>query len=327
MYHRPQCPLVQIEVTVVSIMEPDPWLGVELRHLAALEAIAEHGSFGRAAAALGYTQSAVSQQLATLERLVGERLVERPGGPRPVELTEAGRLLLHHAAAIVARLQAARADMEALRAGEAGTLRVGAFQSAGARILPELLRRYTGAWPRVEVRLEEAEDDSLLSQIEHGDLDLAFVMLPVEDPAVETVELVRDPYVLVTQADSPLARASTPPTFREIGAMPLIGYRTCLGGQQVEERLRAAGVAPRMAFRSDDNLTLQAMVATGIGIALVPRLTVNEADDRIAVIELGDRVPPRLIGLAWHRDRYRSPAALAFVDAARELCSELEAAA
>jgi len=308
-------------------MEPDPWLGVELRHLAALEAIAEHGSFGRAAEALGYTQSAVSQQLATLERLVGERLVERPGGPRPVELTEAGRLLLNHAEAIVARLQAARADMEALRAGEAGTLRVGAFQSAGARILPELLRRYTGAWPRVEVRLEEAEDDSLLSQIEHGGLDLAFVMLPVEDPAVETVELVRDPYVLVTQADSPLARASTPPTFREIGAMPLIGYRTCLGGQQVEERLRAAGVAPRMAFRSDDNLTLQAMVATGIGIALVPRLTVNEADDRIAVIELGDRVPPRLIGLAWHRDRYRSPAALAFVDAARELCSELEEAA
>jgi DNA-binding transcriptional LysR family regulator len=327
MYHRPEYPLVQIDVTVVSIMEPDPWLGVELRHLAALEAIAEHGSFGRAAAALGYTQSAVSQQLATLERLVGERLVERPGGPRPVELTEAGRLLLHHAEAIVARLQAARADMEALSAGEAGTLRVGAFQSAGARILPEVLRRYTAAWPRVEVRLEEAEDDSLLSQIEHGDLDLAFVMLPVEDGALETVELVRDPYVLVTQADSPLARATTPPTFREIGAMPLIGYRTCLGGQQVEERLRAAGVAPRMAFRSDDNLTLQAMVATGIGIALVPRLTVNEADNRIAVIELGDRVPPRLIGLAWHRDRYRSPAALAFVDAARELCSELQEAA
>src|SRR4029079_14186699 len=96
------------------------------------------------------------------------------------------------------------------------------------------------------------------------------------------------------------------------------------GGQQVEDRLRAAGVAPRMAFRSDDNATLQAMVATGIGIALVPRLTVNEADPRIAVIELGSSVPPRLIGLAWHRDRYRSPAALAFVDVARELCSELQ---
>ena len=71
--------------------------------------------------------------------------------------------------------------------------------------------------------------------------------------------------------------------------MPLVGYRTCLGGQQVEERLRAAGVEPRMAFRSDDNATLQAMVATGMGIALVPRLTVNEADSRVAVIDLGER--------------------------------------
>ncbi len=308
-------------------MDSDQWLGVELRHLAALEAIAEHGSFGRAAAALGYTQSAVSQQIATLERLVGPRLIERPGGPRPVELTEAGRLLLRHAEAIVARLQAARADMEALQSGEAGTLRIGAFQSAGARILPELLRRHTQAWPQVQIRLEEAEDEGLLAEIEHGGLDLAFVMLPVPGAAIATVELVRDPYVLLTQAGSPLARATTPPTLREIGTMPLVGYRTCLGGQQVEDRLRAAGVEPRMAFRSDDNATLQAMVAAGMGIALVPRLTVNEADTRVVVIELGERVPPRLIGLAWHRDRYRSPAALAFVDAALELCAELQPAA
>ena len=82
-----------------------------------------------------------------------------------------------------------------------------------------------------------------------------------------------------------------------------------------------------MAFRSDDNATLQAMVAAGMGIALVPRLTVNEADTRVAVIELGERVPPRLIGLAWHSDRYRSPAALAFVEAALELCAELQPAA
>src|SRR3954470_20827277 len=120
-------------------MESDLWLGVELRHLAALQAIAEEGSFGRAAKRLGYTQSAVSQQLATLERIVGEKLVERPGGPRPVALTEAGRLLLRHAEAIVARLQAAQADLQALRSGESGVLRVGTFQSVGARLLPEIM--------------------------------------------------------------------------------------------------------------------------------------------------------------------------------------------
>src|SRR3954469_23796980 len=127
----------------MSIMEPDRWLGVELRHLAALQAVAQAGSFGpgaqagsfgRAAQRLGYTQSAISQQIAALERAVGERLVERPGGSRPVALTEAGRPLLAHADAIVARLKAAQADMAALRQGEAGTLRVGTFQSVGARV-------------------------------------------------------------------------------------------------------------------------------------------------------------------------------------------------
>src|SRR5215212_6341538 len=110
-------------------MSANGFLDIELRHLAALQAVSEEGSFGRAATRLGYTQSAISQQIATLERIVGERLVERPGGPRPISLTEAGRLLLRHASSIVARLQAAQADLQALRAGESGTIRVGTFQS------------------------------------------------------------------------------------------------------------------------------------------------------------------------------------------------------
>src|SRR5262245_34406770 len=123
-------------------MVSDRWLGVELRHLAALHAVAQEASFGRAAERLGYTQSAISQQIAALERIVGERLVERPGGPRPVSLTEAGRLLLRHADSIMARLAAAQADLTALSAGAAGTLRVGTWQSTGARILPVLMRRF-----------------------------------------------------------------------------------------------------------------------------------------------------------------------------------------
>src|SRR5438128_3272843 len=157
-------------------MESDRWLGVEIRHLAALQALAEEGSFGRAAHKLGYTQSAVSQQIATLERAVGERLVERPGGPRPIALTEAGRLLLRHAESIMARLQAAQADLAALSAGEAGSLRVGTFQSVGAKILPAVMRRYASAWPEVEIELQESHSDVELSgAVERGDLDLSFV--------------------------------------------------------------------------------------------------------------------------------------------------------
>src|SRR5881392_1638575 len=131
-----------MELVLYLIMEPDRWLGVELRHFAALQALADEGSFGRAAGKLGYTQSAISQQIAMLERIVGERLVERPGGPRPVTMTEAGRLLLRHAESIIARLQAAQADLAALSAGEAGSLRVGTFQSVGAKVLPAVMRRF-----------------------------------------------------------------------------------------------------------------------------------------------------------------------------------------
>src|SRR5438093_11784394 len=146
-------------------MEPDNWLGLELRHLIALKAIAEQGTFGRAATSLGYTQSAVSQQIAMLERIVGQRLIDRPGGPRPVSLTEAGELLLRHADAIAARLQAAQADLAALDAGDAGPLLVGTYQSVGMRILPNLLREFGAQWPQVEVLLRESADDAELGQL------------------------------------------------------------------------------------------------------------------------------------------------------------------
>src|SRR5436190_21700330 len=153
-------------------MSANDWLGVELRHLAALEAVARTRSFGAAARELGYTQSAVSQQIAQLERVVGQQLFHRPGGPRPVEPTEAGLLLLRHADAIVARLDAARADMAALAEGAAGPLRVGIFQSVGARILPGLIRRFKQDWPRVEVSVREETDAAdLLRLLEHGEPD------------------------------------------------------------------------------------------------------------------------------------------------------------
>ena len=303
-------------------MEPDRWLGVELRHLAALEAVSREGSFGRAATALGYTQSAVSQQIATLERIVGEKLIERPGGPKPVSLTEAGRLLLRHAEAIVARIAAAQADLTALHDGEAGTLRVGIYQSIGQRILPELMRRYAAAWPLVDVTLtESASDEELLQHVERGELDLTFADLPLIEGPFEFVELLRDPWLLVVPADSPLADRATPPPLREIAELDLIGFRQCRSMTQLESALRRP---IDFVFRSDHNGTVQGLVGAGVGAALLPSLAVDPNDEATRQIELGANVAPRLIAVAWHRDRYRSPAANAFTEQAQEVCAELD---
>ena len=308
-------------------MQTDGWLGVELRHLLALQAVAEEGSFGRAARSLGYTQSAISQQIAALERIVGQQLINRPGGPRPVTLTDAGTLLLTHARGINARLAAAQADLDALSAGDAGPLRVGTYQSVGARVLPTLLSVFRAEWPKVDIRLVESTDDrDLLALVERGEIDVSFCVIPFEAGPFEAIELMRDPYVLVVPADSPLADREKTPTLREILDLPLISYRTCRMTQRVEERLRLAGREPQVVFRSDDNGTVQALVAAGVGVALVPRLTVDPADESIAVIELGDRVPARIVGIAWHADRQLTSAAHAFVDAARAICRSKELA-
>jgi DNA-binding transcriptional LysR family regulator len=302
-------------------MEPDRWLGIELRHFLALEAVAREGSFGRAAVALGYTQSAVSQQIATLERIVGQRLVERPGGPKPVSLTEAGRLLLTHADAIAARVAAAQADLTALGEGQAGTLQVGVFQSVGQRILPELMRRYLRSWPQVKVTLtESANDEELLALVERGELDLTFSDLPLTEGPFESVELLRDPYVLVVAADSALAERDTPLTIREVAELDLIGHKHCRTINQLEANIRRP---LHFVFRSDHNQTVQALVASGVGSALVPRLTMDPEDETTKLVDI-PKLPPRVIAMAWHRDRYRTPAARAFVETAQEVTAELE---
>ena len=300
-------------------MSTDQWLGVDLRHFAALEAVARAGSFGRAARELGYTQSAVSQQIAQLERIVGHRLFDRPGGPRRVELTEAGHLLLGHADAIVAQLDAARADMAALAEGAAGTLRVGIYQSVGARLLPALVRRFRAQWPRVGVRVrEESAAADLLRLLEHGELDLTFADLPLREGPFEWAELLQDPYVLLVSARSELASLESAPSLRDVAKLPLIGRRST----DEPERFLAGRVPDlNVIFRTDDNGTLAAVVAEDLGVAIEPRLVVDPRDRDVKILPFGSRIPPRTLVLAWHRDRYRSQAAQAFVELAGELAA------
>ncbi|MBV8563239.1 MAG: LysR family transcriptional regulator [Actinobacteria bacterium] len=302
-------------------MQSDQWRGIELRHLAALEAIARTRSFRAAARELGYTQSAVSQQIAQLEQAVGQRLFDRPGGPRRVQVTEAGALLLRHADAIVARIDAARADMAALARGEAGTLRVGIYQSVGQRLLPALLHRFREQWPLVAVSVrEESTAVDLVRLVERGELDLTFADLPLPDGPFQWEEILHDPYVLLVAADSDLARRDSMPPLRELARVPLIGRRT---GNEPERLL--AGRVPdlNVIFRTDDNGTVTALVAEGLGAAIEPRLVVEQARG-VKMLPVGSRIPPRTIVIAWHRDRYRSAAAQAFVELAKELGADYE---
>ena len=306
-------------------MQLHDWAGLELRHLIALQAVAEEQSFGRAADRLGYTQSGVSHQIAALEALVGERLIERARGQRSVTLTSAGALLARHADAIVARLRAAQADYAAFIQGEAGVLRVGVYQSVGTRILPSVLRDFAEAWPRIEVRLTEASaDGELLADVERGDLDLTFTVLPLASGPFEAIDLLVDPHFLLVSANSPLCRLPQPLAVRELANVPLIGPRVCLSGERLESKLRSYGIEPRIIFRSDDNGTVQGLVGAGVGAALMPRLAIDLSDPTTRALALDEGAEPRVICVAWHRDRYRSPAARAFVEAAQRVCGELQ---
>jgi DNA-binding transcriptional LysR family regulator len=298
---------------------------LELRHLVAFEAVARHRSFTAAADELGYTQSAVSQQISDLERIAGTRVFIRFSGPRPVELTEAGRVLLGHAHPVLARMQAIHVDLDALADGAVGDLRIGTFQSAATRLLPPLLQAFRQAWPRVEVALfESGSHDEIDAQVERGGLDLAFTHPPVpHDVPLAYTDLLNDPYLLVVGRNHPLARKSRSLSLKHLGEIDLIGYRVCRAHAEVERYLRSRGIEPRVVFRAEDNQLLQGLAGQGVGAAIMPMLAVDRSRGDTVALDLADLIPNRRIGLVWHRDRFQTSAAQAFIGLARKLAEGL----
>jgi DNA-binding transcriptional LysR family regulator len=299
-------------------------LGLELRHLQALDAVARHRSFNAAADELGYTQSAVSQQIVALEQLVGARLFDRGSGPRPVRLTEPGRVLLRHAQAVLARVDAASADVEALVQGIVGEIRVGTYQSVATRLLPEILARFHSRWPRVDVRLfESGSHDDIDDRLERGALDVGFTIPPVpREDLFAYVELLRDPYLLVVSADDPLAGASRL-ELATLGELDLVGYRVCRAHAQVEQFLRGRGIELDYAMRAEDNQLLQGLAANRVGAAIMPLLAIDLNRSDTVALDLRGQLPPRRIGLLWHRERHQSPPTRSFIEIAQDVGAEL----
>lgn len=302
---------------------PDNWQSIDLKHLRALRAVAETGTFWAASEELSSSLSTVSDHVGTLEALVGQRLVERSRGRRTVKLTEAGRLLVAHAEAIEARLRAAEADFRAYAAGASGGLRVGIYQSVANKVLPDVMRRFKARWPDVDVQVTEGDHDvELVDAVERGGLDVAFAIQPMPEGPFVVRELMRDPYVLVVAAASAARWAWA--RVADLDGAAMVGFQPGKHQEQAEDFLARQGVRPRFVFRSNDNGTVQAMVAAGLGVALAPLLAVDQSDPKVRILRLEEETPPRVVVIVWHRDRYRSPVAATFVEMAAEVASAIE---
>jgi DNA-binding transcriptional LysR family regulator len=297
------------------------WFAVEMRHLTALSEVARERSFGRAAAKLGYTQSAVSSQVATLEKIVGQRLLERSRRNQAVVLTAAGAVLLRHGAAIADELRRARENIAALAVGQAGRIRIGIYQSIGQSVIPAIVQAFARDVPRVTVELAEPRGgSSVLDLLSRRAIDVAFTDFPLRSPpGVHAVPLLRDDYCLVVQRGHRLDR-SGPVALEALGGERLI-FLGDPSQQGTEQRLASAGVDVSHALHIGDCPTLNALVAAGAGVGVVPALAVRPSAE-LAQLELRPPLPPSIVALAWQREQL-SPAVQRFITVAREVAASV----
>ncbi|WP_460406671.1 LysR family transcriptional regulator [Actinophytocola sediminis] len=291
---------------------------VELRHLAAMVAVADEGSFGRAAALLGYTQSTVSQQIAALERAVGGLVFDRPGGPKPVRLTPLGAVVLGQGRNLLANAARLADAVDRFKAGD-GRIDIGTFQSVSSMILPAVVRRLRDEHPACDIRLSEEEPD--LPRI--GDLDLLFYDGRIEGD-VDHVKLLDDPYLLVAGNG---VFPDGPVRLTQLDQVPMVAWPLTCDQPLMEQALARGGACPRIVFRSAINDTLLSMVRAGLGSAVLPWLAIQgadiRADHRLRVHELRPSPPAREIHLHWPAGRTQSPLAARAIEIAVEVAAEI----
>jgi DNA-binding transcriptional LysR family regulator len=293
---------------------------LDVRRLRVLSEVAARGSFTAAAEALTLTQSAVSQHVAVLEREVGLPLVER--GTRPVELTEAGHALTRHATGIFARLDGAEQELGEIAGRRDGRLRFGSFPTALATFVPPAFAQFRRAHAEVTLTVVDDHLQRLIPRLEAGELDLALIYdhetLPeVAARDLERIPLLEDVFRAVLPAGHRLARRRRL-ALSDLAGQPWIGGApTSAWFRIVGHACRLAGFAPRVGFASDDYVAIQALVAAGLGVSVLPGLAVTHPLPSVEVRTLGAGAPVRHISAARPRDAYRGPAVSAMLDSLR----------
>ena len=301
---------------------------LDVKRLRVLREVSMRGSFSAAAESLAYTQSAISQQIAALERETGTVLVER--NARGVRLTEAGEALVRHADVILARLADAEAELSAIAGLRGGRLRLVSFPTAGATIAPRAIARFRAGHPGVVLTLEPREPDESIEALKSGEADIALTLEagfePIADKAIERRHILDDPmYLCLSSCDPRAARARL--RLRDFAEDPWIMGTSgrCPDGMILERACQAAGFEPRVAFQSDDYVAIQGFVAAGVGVCLIPDRALVALRDDVVIRCLEGRPPVRRILAATLAGGYVSPAAAAMLDILTEVGAEFEA--
>jgi DNA-binding transcriptional LysR family regulator len=272
----------------------------DLRLLTVLREVALRGSFSAAAESLSYTQPAVSQQIARLEKQVGVKLIERE--PRGIRLTPAGEVLVRHTERIMAQLAAADEELLEVAAQARGRLRVGSFATAAGTIVPRAVAAFRRLRPAVEVDISLLEPHDSIPALRRGDIEIAITEEGGFDGEVDTtgleIEHLLDDHMWVSlPADHPLAtrRAIELADLRDEDWMLACLSGTCSDTNVVLRACREAGFQPRIAYTSDDYFAIQGLVASGMGVALIPGLGLASTRDDVAVRPVKGRAPHRRV--------------------------------
>jgi DNA-binding transcriptional LysR family regulator len=305
---------------------------LDVKQLRVLRAVAEHGSFSAAAEALSYTQPAISQQVAALEKQTGTTLVDRTS--RGVRLTDAGLALVDHAEVVLARLAAAEAELEAMAGIRGGRVRLASFPTAGASLMPPAVALFTQRHPDVELSFVEREPEEAAQMLRAAELEVALVFEYAEynQPelerfyeGIELHRLVDDPMYLALPLGHPAAnkpRVRLRDLSDETWIQESGNHSWC--GRFHETACLAAGFKPKVGFRSDDYNVVQGLVAAGVGISVLPGLSLTNVREDIAIRSLGPNPPTRRIAAATLAGRYRSPATEAMLGILEEVAARFE---
>jgi DNA-binding transcriptional LysR family regulator len=290
--------------------------------LSVFREVISHGSFSAAADALSYSQSAVSQAIATLEGEVGAPLIERSrGGVRP---TPAGAALGGHVGGILAQMEAAEAEIGAIAAGHGGQLRVASFPTAGATLMPQAIAGFRASHPGVELTLAEGEPEEVGPRLRAGEFDLVllFEFEGVGErlgAGLRRFELLDDPLHLALRNDHPLAGRKQLRLEDLSGESLIQTSASSPCARHVVRSCHAAGFEPSVSFESDDYQTVQGLVAAGVGVALIPQLALSTVRDDIRVRALHPASPVRKVFAATPRAAAVTPAVATMLDVLREV--------